>query len=343
MRRLLRVLPLLLLALACTKSTVSPGLRLDFVGSARFTSSTRTLSATPSDTLASKIYAVNTDTTVKLQRLLVRLTSLVTRTPVLYPASGVLPALSPDSALTYLDSALTRHPADLSFTNLLAGRTTSGVDLWQYSVSDANGRTANRAYRLVLRRPDSTAVVQTYRAYLSPVPYNYKSVNVTAALTPAQNSAFAYLGLREGLLLPHFSVTGKLAANRPLLDLVCLASGIDVRLAATVSSSLPNNGGWQMPAPRNKIELRSTASTSTDFTGFTTLAALTTAFAAGSSYAAGGGTFDGQVTDPLVKNTVIAFRLTEASTSIQRYGAILIADLVRTPTAIVTCQVVVGK
>ena len=131
MRRLLRVLPLLLLALACTKSTVSPGLRLDFVGSARFTSSTRALSTAPADTLASKIYAMNTDTTVKLQELLIQLTSSPTRTPVLYPASGVLPTLNPDPVLTYLDSTLTRHPGDLAFTNLLAGRTTSGSDLWQ--------------------------------------------------------------------------------------------------------------------------------------------------------------------------------------------------------------------
>ncbi|MFD1467580.1 hypothetical protein ACFQ48_05045 [Hymenobacter caeli] len=337
MRRFLRVLPVLLLALACTKSTISPGLRLDFVGASRFTSSTRALSTTPADTLATKIYAINTDTTVKLQRLRIVLSSQATRTPVVYPTSGIFSPPPTDAPLVYLDSVLAPGPTDLAFTNLLAGRTTSGVDLWEYTATDVNNNTATRAYRLALRRPDSTAVLQTYRLYLSPVPNN------GTALTAAQNRAFAYVGLREGLVLPHLAVAAQpaanhaeTAANQPLIDLVCIATGTDVRLATTRSTSVKN-----FSFSAQTTALRSTTLGLADFPGLTTSFLVQGAFTNGTAYPPNGA-FDAAVTAPLVKGTTIAFRITDSG-GIPRSGAIFIADLVRTPTVIVTCQVVVEK
>lgn len=342
MHRLLRVLPLLLLALACTKSDVSPAVRLDFVGGSRFTSSTRTLSpTTPADTLASKIYAQVSDTAQTgpdLQRLRILLTSSPTRTPVLYSPSGIAAVpLKPDTTLVYLDSLLPAHTKDLAFINLVSGRTASGVDLWEYAATDSRGSTASRAYRLVLRRPDSTAVVHSYRLYLSPVPYAPKG-SAAPLLTPAQNRAFAYVGLRQGLLLPHFAVANKSAANQALIDVVCIASGADIRLASTASASLTVTN-----KPIQPTDLVSTGLKSTDFPGLTTNVLLRRAFTSGSVYVPVGGPFDAFVTAPLVKGNVIAFRITDPKTGLQKYGALLVADLVRTPTAIITCQVLVEK
>ncbi len=334
MYRTLRVLPLLLLALACAKSTVSPSVRLDFVGGGRFTSSTRTLSPTaPADTLASKIYANATDTTVVLRRLQILLTSSP-RTPILYSSSGIaLTQPAPDPRLVYLDSILLPGTKDLAFTNLISARTTSGDDLWEYKVTDTLRQSASRAYHLLLRRPDSMAVVQNYRLFLSPVPYKSG-----AALTPAQNRAFAYVGLRQGLLLPHFAVANKSVANQALVDLVCIASGTDVRLASTASTNITVTN-----KPAQLTELRSTALGISDFSNFTTNVLLEPAFNNGGTYGAAGGSFDAFVTAPLVKGTVVAFRITDQKTKTRQYGAILVTDIVRTPTAIITCQVAVEK
>lgn len=340
MRRILRVLPLFALALACTKSTISPPVRLDFVGASRFTSGSRTVSTTtPADTLASKIYAqvpdLSANSATDLTRLQILLSSSPSRTPILYSTVGVaLVTPAADAQLVYLDSTLPAHSKDIAFTNLLSDRTTSGVDLWEYTATDDQGRSASRAYRLALRRPDSvTAVLHSYRLYLSPVPYRSAT-----ALTPAQNRAFAYVGLRQGLLLPHFAVATP-AANRPLIDLVCVSSGTDVRLAAITSTSLARKG-W--PTPNNTTELRSTTLTATDFAGFNSNILLLNAFNASTPYPAGA-PFGAQVTSPLIKNTVITFLTTDSQTKAQRYGALFIADLVRTPTVVATCQVVVQK
>ncbi len=336
MRRFLRVLPLLLLALACAKTTLNPSVRLDFVGSNRFTSSTRTLSLTPADTLASKIYAETGDTST-LRELKITLTSLATRTPVIYPVTGYKPVADPP--LTYLDSLLPKGTKDLAFINLLSSRTTSGSDLWEYSATDSKGSTASRAYRLTLRRPDSvTAVVHSYRLFMSPVPYTAPRA-AAPPLTPAQNRALAYVGLRPGLLLPHFSVASKGAKvpnpNQKLVDLVCIVTGADIRLASTASPKLVVANDF-----RNATLLRATTLGLTGFPNLTTTVTVRNAFSGGALYSAAGGTFAGDtlVTAPLVKGDVIAFK-----TKDNKYGALFVADLVRTPTATITCQVVVEK
>lgn len=336
MRRFFRVLPLLLLALSCAKTTLTPSVRLDFVGANRFTSSTRTVSA--GDTLASKIYAETGDTALKIRRLRILLTSSPTRTPVIYPVAGYNPV--PDPPLVYLDSLLPKGTNDLVIVNLLSARTTSGSDLWEYKITDTLGQSASRAYRLVLRRTDSlTAVLHSYRAFLSPVPYGSKT------LTPAQNRGFAYVGLRQGLLLPHFAVASKPAVgpnpNRSLVDLVCIATGADIRLASAGSTNIFPQRSAQLPT----TQLRSTTLGNANFSTLTTNVLLRAAFDNGSAYGGTGGPFPGDqsVTAPLVKADVIAFLITDPVTKIQKYGALFVSDLVRTPTATVTCQVVVEK
>ncbi len=334
MRLVLRVLPLLLLVLACTKSTISPAVRLDFVGSGRFTSSSRL--ANPGDTLASKIYAQVGDTsstsTDYLTNIKIQVTSSPTRTPVIYPASQSAYKPVADTTLVYLDSTFTSPVKDLVFTNLLSARTTSGIDLWEYTITNNNGQTASRAYRLALHRTDSAAVVHSYQLYLSPVPYQ------SNGFTPAQNRAFAYVGLRQGLLLPHFAVVNKSAhtPNRSLINLVCIATGTDIRLASTASKNIFSNLS-------NITELRSTTLNIGDFSTFKTNILIEPAFNQGTPYSAAPGFSDAYVTAPLVKGDVIAFLITNKKDGTRKYGALLITDLVRTPTAVVTCQVVVEK
>ncbi|MGI4885926.1 MAG: hypothetical protein ACRYFR_13280 [Janthinobacterium lividum] len=344
MRSFLRVLPLLALAAACTKIAFSP--RLDFVGATRFISASRivTTATVTADSLASKIYAQTADLAdgPSLTRLTIRLTSSPTRTPVLYPTpiSSYRATDTPtDPRLVYLDSVLASGTKEIAFTNLLTGRTASGVDLWEYAVTDATGSTASRAYRLTLRRTDSiTAVVHSYRAYFGAVPVGQSGTPLTAA----QNQALAYINLRQGLLLPHFAVAytnpesvASRAANRALVDLVCTSQGPTLRLVSTKSGSLVTTG-WGTNT--HSTALRATTLVANDFIALTTNALLSSTFASGT--VANG---DSLQTAPLVKGAVIAFRIAATATSDQKYGALLIADLVRTPATIVTCQVLVQK
>lgn len=342
MRFLLRVLPLLVLAAACTKIAFSP--RLDFVGATRFVSASRiiTTATVTADTLASKIYAQTADLAngPDLTRLRITLASAPTRTPVLYPTtiSAYQASSTPnDPELVYLDSVLAPGTKDIAFTNLLTGRTASGVDSWEYAVTDATKATASRAYRLSLRRTDSiTAVVHSYRAYFGAVPVGQPGTPLTAA----QNQALAYVNLRQGLLLPHFAVAytspaseGSRAANRALVDLVCTTQGPTLRLVSTKSGTLATTG-WAT----HSTALRATALTATGFIGLTTNALLASTFAAGT--VANG---DSLRTDPLVKGAVIAFHTAATGPGGAKYGALLIADLVRTPATVITCQVLVQK
>ncbi len=341
MRFLLRVLPLLALAAACTKVVFSP--RLDFVGATRFVSSSPpvvTTSTVTADTLASKIYAQTANLTdgPNLTRLTITLASSPTRTPVLYPVpiNSYRASDTPsDPTLVYLDSMLAPGTKDIAFTNLLTRRTTSGVDLWEYSVTDETKAPASRAYRLVLRRTDSiSAVVHGYRAYFGAVPAGRSSTRLTAA----QNQALAYVNLRQGLALPHFAVSATNPtkdANRALVDLVCTSRGATLRLSSTRSDSLVTTG-WGPST--HTTALRATALTANDFILLTTDALLASTFAAGTT--TGG---DALRTAPLVKGAVIAFQTAATATSGQKYGALLIADLVRTPATIITCQVLVQK
>jgi len=344
MRFLLRVLPLLVLVAACTKITFSP--RLDFVGATRFISASRILTTAmvTADSLASKIYAQTANLTdgPDLTRLRITLASSPTRTPVLYPIplnSYQASSTPDDSKLVYLDSVLAPGTKEIAFTNLLTGRTASGVDSWEYAITDATGSIASRAYRLSLRRTDSiTAVVHSYRAYFGAVPMD----SLGKPLTAAQNQALAYINLRQGLLLPHFAVAyispspelmANRAANRALVDLVCTSQGSTLRLVSTKSGSLVTKG-WET----HITALHTTALTATGFIGLTTNALLASTFVAGTA-----ASIDSLQTAPLVKGTVIAFHTAPTATSGQKYGALLVADLVRTPVTIVTCQVLVQK
>ncbi|AMJ67567.1 hypothetical protein [Hymenobacter sp. PAMC 26628] len=344
MRFLLRVLPLLVLAAACTKIAFSP--RLDFVGATRFISASRiiTTGTVTADSLASKIYAqtTNLDDGPNLKHLRITLASSPTRTPVLYPTtiSTYLASSTPDDPpLVYLDSLLAPGTKDIAFTNLLTGRTASGVDSWKYAVTDETGSIASRAYRLSLRRTDSlTAVVHSYRAYFGSVPVGQPGTPLTAA----QNQALAYVNLRQGLLLPHFAVAytnpesvASRAANRALVDLVCTTQGPTLRLVSTKSGSLVTTG-WGVNT--HSTALRATTLAATDFIGLTTNALLASTFATGT--VAGG---DSLQTAPLVKGAVIAFHTTATGPGGAKYGALLIADLVRTPATVITCQVLVQK
>ncbi|OGX83554.1 hypothetical protein [Hymenobacter coccineus] len=340
MRFLLRVLPLLVLAAACTKIAFSP--RLDFVGATRFVSVSRivTTATVTADSLASKIYAQAADlkNDPDLMRLRITLNSKPTRTPVLYPVpinSYQASDTPPDPELVYLDSLLAPGTKDIAFTNLFSGRTASGVDTWEYTVTDAEGSTASRAYRLSLRRTDSlTAVVHSYRAYFGAVPVGQPGTPLTAA----QNQALAYVNLRQGLALPHFAVSATnptRAANRALVDLVCTSQGTTLRLVSTMSGTLAT-AAWGPNT--HATALRATTLTATDFILLNTNALLASTFTAGT--VVGG---DPLRTDALVKGAVIAFQTAAVGNSGQKYGALLIADLVRTPATVIICQVLVQK
>ena len=104
-----------------------PIFRLDFVGSSRFTSSNRTVSA--GDTITTRVYAESEERSDDVPtHLRITVTYTPTRLPIAYPTA--LSTYNPDTTanddpLVYLDSTLnTRGNKDFVFQTTVAARTT---------------------------------------------------------------------------------------------------------------------------------------------------------------------------------------------------------------------------
>jgi hypothetical protein len=320
-RFLFLLLPVLVLSCGKEPSPV----RLDFVGTSRFTSSSRTVG--PGDTLSTRAYAEARDQKdARLTRLRITVFDEPTRLPIAYPTpiSAFNPASVPtDPPLVYLDSVLAERPGGPSgvskflFQHTFSARTTSGTQRWEYTVSDRDGQTATRAYRLTVRRSDSLQAVHSYNVVLRP--------------TAPGAGARVFLGLQSGLLLPRFSVNS-LPANQALVDVAFVRSGTGVVLASLTSPAvvLPAS---RWPA-RRATQLRRTSLSNTAFGATTTPASLASAFASGQRFDA-----DELATSPLAAENVVAFETSEG-----KFGLLRVASLTTVGgQPVLTCNVRVQK
>ena len=340
-RLLLLLLPVLLGACSKTNAPV----QLDLIGATGLTSGSRTVS--PSDTLTTRAYAVGNSDSLRHLRI------VVTYSPGLEPISYPTPisSFNPDNAppaqeVVYLDSLI--KPAykgnnpppggEYLFNNSFSTRTTSGTELWQYTVTDRKGESASRAYRLTVRQPDSALVYHRYTALLRPVPRNRAVADSIRAVRRV------YLDLRTGLLLPKHavlslepSVQPSMRENQALVDLIALSPD-----GNSVSLSSPNDtrvlvldaGRW--PNRRTTL-LKSTRLTDTDFNNAATPAAFATAFTNGANFSP-----NTTNTGPLVKNQVIAFQVKDDDGATYS-GLLLVSNLVLGTSPTVTCIVKVQK
>ena len=339
-RPLLLLLPALLGA--CSK-TVTP-VRLDFIGTSALISGNKTVN--PSDTLTTRGYAVGNDNV--LTRLRITTKYEPTRNPVLYPVplSGYDPKTAVnDDELVYLDSLVNPITSTIIYTspyrggeylfeNRFSARSTSGTELWQYTIYDNTGQSASRAYRLTARKPDSAAIFHNYTALLRPVVRR-----LTADSAQVRDRARIFLSLRSGLLLPKYAVINNqssLQANQQLVDLVCVIknSAISLNAPADVSTLRLKSATWPI-ANRRTTQLRSTTLSTIDFANTSTTAAFNAVFAGGTAFA------NPLSTGTLAKTQVVAFQVFENN---QTYtGLILVSDLVLGTSPILTCLIKVQK
>ena len=305
----MRVWPFLLavggLLAGCGK-TNGP-VRLDLVGGGTLTSSDRTVGA--ADTVATRLFAETDGDGQSLRRLTITATATPTRRPFLYPAAlsaFKLADVPADTLQTLLDSTLAPGTRSLVFQTTLAARTTTGTERIEFRVSDSDGNTASRAYRLTVRRPDSLATVQSYTLVARP--------GRTATARP-------YVALRTGQLLPAYAgrPTLALAPNRRLIDLVVVEDAAGVRLAA------PN---------ARATRLRPTSFDNTGFGSPTTAGQFEGFFNTAATYPNG----VESSTSVLAKGNVIAFRTADG-----RYGFLQVTDLIRTPYTTLKLSVRMAK
>jgi hypothetical protein len=220
------------------------------------------------------------------------------------------------------------------FENRFSARSTSGTELWQYTVTDAAGESASRAYRLTVRKPDSAAVFHSFTTLMRPQPRG------VATSDTLRNRARVYLSLRYGLLLPRYAVLNNEAsvqANQQLIDVVCVTnpSGAVVRLDAPAADSLARRlspARWPS-ANRRATPLLRTSLTAAQFGEARTAASLAAAFRAGTTF-----TTDSLSTGPLAQNNVVAFR-----TADRRYGLLLVTNVVPGTSPLLNCSVKVQK
>jgi hypothetical protein len=343
-----------LLLAGCTKENGPQ--RLDFVNTTRYTSSNR-VSLNPADTLASRVFAENTDKGgPNLGRLVVTVRYQPRRNPFLYPTP--ISSISRDSIdksaenFVYLDSMLvvtdpttgqTTYPPSFSLTNIFGIRTTTGSERWQYDLYNRDGnKTATRAVNLGMRRNDSTAVVNDYLLRLV-IP----AVGVDPAVRAKSTRRF--LHLRAGLALPAYTVlksgapdTAQAVAQR-LTDLVILPDGLTL-----ISPELFTTNTMMWPTKnRRATRIYNTGIAVSAFTGTADDAAIKRIYDAAASTAT-----TGQVARITGADQVFAFRTDERRAPIggptpYRYGLLRVVSIptstTTTSTAGLQLQVRMGK
>jgi hypothetical protein len=340
--------------------------RLDFVNTSRYTSSNRT-GLNPADTLASRVYAGNADSTdmnkPKLGRLIVTVQYQPRRNPFVYPTP--LSSFNRDSidksseSFVYLDSTLVNrngvYPDNFTFTNIFGVRTTTGSERWQYDLRNSkNEPTASRAVRLNMRRPDSTAVYNDYTFKLI-IP----AIGVPVAVRGKSSRRF--LHLRAGLAVPAYTVVkagapgdAQMSAQR-LTDLIILSDGLtlvspDSPTLSTVTSPTQNPGlspsRWPIVNRRATL-IYLTGLSATAFASQTTDAAIQAVYTAAATAAT-----TGKVVGPVQTGQVYAFRtdeITDTATPAtpHRYGLLHVVGVPASTTAVTTAvlqlQVRMGK
>ena len=313
----MRIVALLLPVLAALlfsgcEPALQPGPRVEFVGSSRYNTSSRNLTS-PGDTVANKVYG-HADGS-PLTKLRITVTYEPVPEPLVYTDFIDLTKL-PNSTFTYLDSTLA-SVEELVFASVQPTRTTAGLETWRYEFTDQNDRTGVRSLRLRLLRADSAAVFHSY------------TVTVQA---PTDFGRRSFLALREGLVLPGFSLRDNLPENQQLIDLVYLPE----RGTAAPTFATPPDDTLALPWPlrqRAATLIRSTTLTDTDFGTTSTAAALATAFNNGTPFGP-----RATSTGPLAEGQVLAFRTAE-----EKYGLLLVKSIITTGIRSVVVQVRVSK
>lgn len=214
MRNLLLFFMLLALVGGCGKS--SAPLKLYFIGSNRFVSGSRTVTA--SDTLAARIYADDTGADPPgLTNLKITVDYSPQLTPFLYPAvltSFQLSSVPGIAPIVYLDStfASTALPTELLYTTVFGVRTTVGTERWTFTATDKAGNSSSRAFTIRQRRPDSVAIYHDYTLRLNLL---------------ATNGVRRFIDLKSGLAVPRFTALNQANAStlQPLLDAILLPDG----------------------------------------------------------------------------------------------------------------------
>ncbi|RYY19768.1 MAG: hypothetical protein EOO36_05030 [Cytophagaceae bacterium] len=334
MRLYLTFIAVLLLA-GCAK--VYGPQRLDFVGTTRYTSSSRTgLGA--ADTLATRVYAENTDKNgAALGRLKVTVTYLPKRAPFLYPTPAN--SLSRDlidnnpEDFVYLDSTLTAGTDNILFTNVFGVRTTTGAERWTYQLYNSSGNaTADRAVQLSMRRSDSLYIYHDYILKLV-IP----AVGVRGDVRAKSSRRF--LSLLSGLALPAYTVVRAGAPDpaaqeiaQKLIDLIILPDGLTLVSpdSPTLGTGL-NSARWPAANRRATLIYPAAGQTATTFASQVTDTGIKNIYTAAA--AAATGTTAGKVIGPVRKDEVYAFR---TSDSTPRYGLLYVVQVPVTTATTVT-------
>jgi hypothetical protein len=276
--------PAFILLAACSKEPRP--VRLDFIGSSRFTSTNRR--ASPGDTLSVRLYASGSDSiNAPLSRFQVTVTYEPTRNPVIYPAIGYVRNLENDLPIVYLDKKLSAQEArQFLYQSTFGTRTTSGNERWEFTLTDAQANKITRSFRLRIANPDSLAL---YHQYLLRVP--------AAPASPAR----PLVALLSGLAFPTTILEAD-AANGKLIDIVYR----------------PGNTSLEV-YQGNPVGSRAVLHTILDTARFTSLnnpEQLSAAFEASQAAAV-------TTTGPLLPNSVYAFSTVEGNKGVFRVRRIL--------------------
>lgn len=319
--------------------------RLDFVNTTRYTSSNRA-GLSPADTLATRVFAENKDLNGPgLGRLVITVQYQPRRNPFLYPTP--LSSFNRDSIdkssenFVYLDTLLVDRKGQpltsFSFINVFGVRTTTGFERWQYdlysSASPTTDRTASRAVRLSMRRPDSLAVIHDYTLKLV-IP----AVGVGTNDTVRRKSARRFLHLRAGLALPAYTVLHAGAPNpatqgsaQQLTDLIILPDGLTL---VSPDTAQLNTTRWPA-ANRRRTRIYLTGIVTSAFENQADSIAIRNVYATAAN---GAPATAGQVVGPVAAGQIYAFRTDEslpptATQTPSRYGLL---QVVSVPTSTTT-------
>ncbi|OUJ73451.1 hypothetical protein BXP70_13640 [Hymenobacter crusticola] len=314
----------MVLVLTACDPGVTSGPRIDFVGSTRFTSSSRVLT-TPGDTVSSFLYADNRDRDTTddkkysaLRRLVVTVVYEPGLAPSLYPLGALSPAAPKDSCI-YLDSTLADNTNAFVFRHDFTSRTTSGRETWLFKIIDADNKEATRQYRLSMRRTDSAAVIHNYSTLLQAPQSHLRARR-------------SFLDATNGLALTGYAATNPVFQQ--LIDLAYVpgpnnAFGLAAPNATAEAMSKAGTSAWPT---KNRTELRMTGLTLRDFNNATTNVALRDAFNDGSASTS--------YLPSIGEEKVIAFRTTMGD---QRIGLIYVQDILSTAVPTVLLQIRVSK
>ncbi|KAA9331339.1 hypothetical protein F0P96_13910 [Hymenobacter busanensis] len=270
-----------LAALAGCGTDPVPSPRLDLISDGNLQTVSRVVQ--PGDTLTTRAFAETAADAAPLRRF---------RITVQYgEGENIVP-------FTYLDSTISGQ--SFLWNNRFVASTNSGREIWRYEATDAEGRTAARQYRLIVRQPDSLQAVHSYTTLLQPPrTVASRALLVVGIGTPIPAHAADQAGFQQ--IVDFFYLPN--AAGSPTL-----ASPVDT---AARRNRILRVGRW---ATKRATGLKATSLSLNDFNNLTTAGAIEAAVAAA-------GPLDTR-TAPLAKERVVVFRTAEGQP-----GALYISEV----------------